>query len=995
MKLLCKLKLGTSAIGMLASIAGSPAIAQTNVPTAAPAPTRGQSGATVAPTTATDASAPPTNSDAGALSYAAPDIVVTGTNIRGVAPVGSNLISVGRAQIEETSAQTVQQILRQIPAITGSGATPQGGNPGNSFYAPTIHSLGSSSSNSTLVLIDGHRISPGSQQQTLTDPNIVPPIALERVEVLAEGASSTYGSDAVAGVVNFITRKTYDGFMVTGQAGFGDQYRTRNAGAIWGTKWDTGGVYVAYNYSYRGPVEFKDRDFLNRDHRAQGGTNFGNFFCAPATIQPQGSSTIYLSPTSPTSVANTAANSPCQLVPTGDVVGREVRNNAMVKINQEIGDNFSFGLDGVFSRVTNRSRAARGTLTATVFRTGAQANPFFVNPPGVAAGTTAGDRQTVRFDADDLLGSGGALTQNNATDYYIAANFEYRLPKDFRLTALALYGREDSFVGNNGQLCVSCANLALNGTTNTSGSLTQASIPATGQIVTQLPLTAANALDVWNVGTGNRTSASVRAALIDNVTQSRWFYSIRQARLGVDGNLFDLPGGAVKIAVGGEYVFYDLDINRTRPNNAGPASTNSEFFGLYLRRNVKSAYAELLVPLVGPDMDVPLVQKLDLSISGRYDHYSGIGSTRNPHIALGWQVTDGISFRGNYSRSFVAPQLTSVGDRSRGGLTSFSGYGASNTTLIVPQANFPLAANVPGVTCVGGTCTVGATVNGINLNGGPADPQPGKGISWSIGADLAPPFLPGFRANVTLFNTKLINQITGTSASNAINSQALNSNLQFFPNGATAADITAVAGNFPQTSVIPSPIYYILSVRQQNVLNLNIQGIDASASYRIPTQALGTFTIGGSISYFTKFDQKIKGGATFSVLNTTGFNNTFPSIQTQARANVGWERGGLSFDTFLNYVGSYRNYSGTTVVPVVSANGNPQSGGDKVKSNLLVDLNATYTFKGNFMTGSQLFIDATNVFDRDPTFYNNANGIDQYSGNLIGRVITVGLRARF
>ncbi len=125
--------------------------------------------------------------------------MVTGTSIRGAAPVGSNVVAVGRKEIESTSAQTVQQILRTIPSITGSGATPQGGNPGNSFYAPTIHSLGSSSSNSTLVLIDGHRISPGSQQQTLTDPNIVPPIALERVEVLAEGASSVYGSDAVAG----------------------------------------------------------------------------------------------------------------------------------------------------------------------------------------------------------------------------------------------------------------------------------------------------------------------------------------------------------------------------------------------------------------------------------------------------------------------------------------------------------------------------------------------------------------------------------------------------------------------------------------------------------------------------------------------------------------------------------------------------------------------------------------------------------------------------
>lgn len=923
------------------------------------------------------------------------EIVITGTNIRGRAPVGSNLISVGRAQIDQTSAQTVQQILRQIPAITGAGATPQGGNPGNSFYAPTIHSLGSSSSNSTLVLIDGHRISPGSQQQTLTDPNIVPPIAIERVEVLAEGASSTYGSDAVAGVVNFITRKSYDGLMVTGQVGFGDNYRTRNAGALWGTKWDTGNVYLAYNYSRRSALAYADRDFLNRDHRAQGGTNFGNFFCSPASVQPAGVATIYPSPTSTTSVANTAANSPCQLDLTGDVFPRETRNNAMFKINQEIGGKFSFTIDGVYSRVTNQQATARGTLTATVYRTGPQANPFYINPPGVTNGTAAGDKQTVRWDADQLLGPAGAVSFNNATDYYIDGKFEYQLPHDFRATALLLYGREDSYVGNSGLLCVSCANLALNGTTNASGSMTQPSVPATGAIITSLPLTTANALDVWNTGSANRTSAAVIAALTDNVTQSRWYYSIRQARLGVDGTLFNLPGGPVKIAIGGEYVFYDIDINRVRPNNSGPSSTGSEFFKLYLKRNVKSAYGELLVPIVGPDNALPFVQRLDLNISARYDHYSGIGSTTNPHIAVGWQVTDGLSFRGNYARSFVAPQLTSVGDQSRGGLTSFSGYGASNQTIIVPQSNFPLAAQVPGVTCNGTTCTVSSSVNGISLNGGPADPQPGKGISWSFGTDFAPRFLPGFRANLTLFNTKLINQITGTSVSNAVNSAALNSNLQFFPNGATAADIKAVAGNFPQTSVIPSPIYYIVSVRQQNVLNLDIQGIDAGATYRIPAGNLGAITVGGSITYFTKFDQKIKGGKTFSVLNTTGFNNTFPSIKTQARGDLGWEKGPFSYDAFFNYIGSYRNWSSSTLDPLVTSGGNPVSGGDRVKSSLLIDMNLTYTFRNGALNGSQVFVDATNIFNKRPVFYNSANGYDQYSGNVIGRVVTVGLRAKF
>src|SRR5207253_1745885 len=99
------------------------------------------------------------------------------------------------------------------------------------------------------------------------------------------------------------------------------------------------------------------------------------------------------------------------------------------------------------------------------------------------------------------------------------------------------------------------------------------------------------------------------------------------------------------------------------------------------------------------------------------------------------------------------------------------------------------------------------------------------------------------------------------------------------------------------------------------------------------------FRIGGSISTFTKFDQNIKGGPTFSVLGSTGFNNTFPSIKTQARANLGWDMGGLSADIYGNYVSGYKNWSGTTVIPLVSQNGNPVSGGDPVKSHWVVDLN--------------------------------------------------------
>lgn len=940
-------------------------------------------------------SAPAADAAPANAAEAQQEVVVTGTNIRGTTAIGSDVMQVDRAAIEETSAQTLQQILRSVPAIASQGATPQGLNPGNTYFSPTIHGLGGSSSNSTLVLIDGHRVAPGNQG-SLIDPNMLPPIAIERVEVLAEGASSIYGSDAVAGVVNFITRRKFEGFEFDVQGGAGDSYRTSSAGALWGTNWNSGSLMLAAGASRRGTIQFADRSYLNRDHRAQGGTNFGTFFCAPAAIQPGGAGNIYLAPGYTTNVANTAANSPCQLTAKGDIFSAEDRNTLFGRVHQDVGENLSLGFDLAYSQLRSRQRTSRGTVTATVFRTGAQANPFYVNPPGIVGGTTAGDRQTIRFNADDLLGD-GAYNTLDTNDWYFSTDLEYRLGDNFRITGLALYGVDNTWIGTDGQLCVSCANLALNGTTNSTGSLTAVSVPGTTRIVTALPLTAASALDVWSPAGSNRTSAAVLAALQDSASIIAGRFSLRQFKLGTDGTIFSMPGGDARIALGAEYAYYDFDYKRTRPNNTGPTvgPNATEFFSLLLDRDVKSAYAELLFPLVGPGNAVPFAKRLDLSISGRYDDYSEVGSTSNPRIALGWEPLEGIKFRGNYSRSFVAPQLVVVGDLSRGGLTTLSNVSASNVSIILPRANFPAAVGIPGVTCTATTCTVSSTVNGISVNGGALNAEAGKGKSWSFGVDLAPTFLPGFTASVTLFNNKLTNQISGSNLGNIVNSAALNGNLVFYPGGATQAQIDAAIGGFPLQTAIPTPVYYTVSVRSQNILNLDIQGIDANANWEIPTSSFGTFNVGGSVTYFTKFDQFIKGGPTFSVLGTTGFNTAFPSIQTQARGNFGWDIGPFSTNVFLNYVGSYRNYTSTTVNPVVTVNGVPDSGGDHVNANTTVDLNLAYVVRDGRYKGSEVFVDVSNLFDKDPVFYNVLNGIDQFSGNVIGRVVTAGFRAKF
>ena len=918
------------------------------------------------------------------------EVVVTGSSLRGVAPVGSDLQTVSRDEIEKTGAQTPQQILKTVPALSNTAGVSQGSMAGSSYYAPTIHSLGSSASNSTLILIDGHRMPIGGTSHPLPDPSILPPIALERVEVLADGASSTYGSDAVAGVINFITRKRVSGVEATGQVGFGDGYDTRNLGLLAGETWETASAMVAFGYSYRSSLAGDARDFFNPDQRARGGTNFNNFNCYPATVQPGGQSLVFLSPTATSGVANNATNFNCNATAYGDHLPEERRYNAMVKLEKELGDRLTVSLDGVYSDRKNMQRVARGAVQATVFRTGPQANPFYVNPPGSTAAS-----QTIRWQADELLGP-GATSELSAIGGYVTAGVEYRINDNWRANFLGLAGRDDSWSEQIGQVCGSCAFLGLNGTTNSGGNLTTPSVPGTNTIVLGLPLTADNALDVWNTGSANRTSQAMRDRLVDNRSYLRYINTIQQARASIDGSLFTLPAGEVRVAVGAEIVKYEMTSNVTRPNNTGPVSSGSVRRDFFTERLVKSGYGEIFVPVIAPDMEIPFVRALDLNVAGRYDSYAVFGSTTNPKFAVNWEIVEGFKLRGNLSKSFVAPPMTSFGDKD--GLYVGSEYTTFGGQITVPVARYPEVTQLPGCANATVTCVIGASpVQGINILSGNRGLVPQTGKSWSVGADFAPTFAPGLRLSATLFNAEFKGGVTSPNAGIGVNAAALNHLLRIYPGGATQEQIAAEVGKVPIGSVLPATVYFVYNFWQRNVVNLDIQGLDLNGSYRFDTDA-GAFTIGGSATHFLKFDQQIGEGAPiFSVLGTSGFNQTFASIKTQARAHLGWERGPFAADLFANYTSKYRNWSSTSVIPVrLSPEGLPAGGGDPVKANVTFDLNVSYQVsEGGRLGDSQLYVDVSNLFDKDPPFFNGASGYNNYAGNPIGRVVSLGVRSRF
>src|ERR1043166_3090148 len=164
-------------------------------------------------------------------------VTVTGTSIRGQAPVGAAVITIDRAQIQETGAQTIQQLLANVPQLNDFGSAAVGGGTAQGGVKPVIHSLGNSASDSTLVLIDGHRFM-GTNGTLAADPTLIPPNVVQNVEILPAGASASYGSDAVAGVLNFHLRKEYSGWETSAQYGTADHYNSFSLDQLFGHAWD-------------------------------------------------------------------------------------------------------------------------------------------------------------------------------------------------------------------------------------------------------------------------------------------------------------------------------------------------------------------------------------------------------------------------------------------------------------------------------------------------------------------------------------------------------------------------------------------------------------------------------------------------------------------------------------------------------------------------------------------------------------------------------------
>jgi iron complex outermembrane receptor protein len=771
------------------------------------------------------------------------EIVVTGSRIRGIAPIGPSVTGVTRDSIETSGAVSTAQILQQLPQVFNLGFSESSrgqGGAGNITYGSAVNIRGIGPF-ATLTLINGHRsIGQGTSAATV-DPSIIPMLALERIEVVADGASAIYGSDAVAGVANLIMRRNEKGVQAMMRFGKANGYDERQVGALWGTRWANGQATLTFENSYKSALNGADRDFFTGNLTAQGGGDFRSTQCAPGNVVisgvsyaiPAGGVTKAGAATLVAGTANKCDNSKVQ-----DLLPKQDRNSFAFTLNHDLGRGISVYADGFASRREFMFKPAALAANLTVPST----NPFYVRPAGAPAGTS----ETVAYSFINELPQN--RNEGFSRSMQATGGVDFEMGSGWKSGVLYTYGSNTDY-------------------SVTSRGLNNAAI--TAALANTDPATALNVF-----GSGSNSPATL-AAISNQIAYSPGTTRFHNVQAKADGPLFALPAGQVRTAVG-----YEGQILHTVGGQTTGPATAPVFGEVQLERTVNSLYGEVVVPVFGGSFTAPGVRKLDLSAAIRGDNYSDVGKTSNPKWGLNWTPVDGLTFKASYGTSFRAPGLTQIRGFTNGGRGG----------LFVQNYSDPTN---------GGALRVGVALSAANQ-----DLKPETAKTRSLGFDWQPAIGNKTRISMNWFDITYDNQITGyLSDLTVLNREAAFAGTPIIQRNPSAALQAQLLAQYPINGVPPANWTLFVDGRQFNLAKSVSQGYDFQASTRLATDNFGGFQFGLSGTVFTKYDVNLTpAGAPVSQLNTI-----YNPLKFKARGSVNWNIGGWFSTVVVNYQNAYDN----------------------------------------------------------------------------------------
>ena len=799
-------------------------------------------------------------------------IVVTGSFIgkKSQADLPSPLQTVGAGDIDDIGAQNIADVTQTLTINTGAQNNPdaftQNATTGTSNI--NLRGLGVGS---TLVLLNGKRQvlsgSPTNDGINFVDTSsLVPLIAVDRVEILKDGASALYGSDAVAGVVNFITRENYDGIALSGNytshQSEGD-YNEFNIQGMAGKDFDRGSILVAASYTERTPLTTEERRLSRPLDDASSLGNPGAFFGVPGI--PAGAPFIDPGCEAAGGIPGPASAATASLVPAGigfcrfdfgdffNLVPEEDRFVGMVRGELDLTDSINWSAE--FSYADNE--AVRGNSPtfpflqlgaatipgADVTGLGALANPFNIFPSSVSFfGRASGNGGVVSPNNTSTetwrvsTALGGDIGTGAWEISFTRANNEFVVSTEDTVTdrfGCALQGFQSLF-----GLDCSAANPDL-----TTGGAT---VPAVGTFY--------NPFSSSVLGTAPNDPALFNYII---GTQVRNYESDLTVVEGfVSQELFDLPAGPVAVAVGAQY--RDNDLSQT----VDELSAADAFAFLVGGRNFEGS--QDVYGFFG-EASVPIADWLDLQLAVRHERYGEDegGSTTDPKIAVLARPTDWLSLRGSFSTSFRAPSV-------------FQQFGESTTLQQVSDA---------GTTAFVAVRTLAPMDASGNVTARAIAPEESE--AFNIGGSFQP-FGGAVTFDVDYFNFDFENVIISTSP-------------QAILDAANGGDATAAA------AVIRSPAGTVLQITNDfvNASSVETSGIDFNAQWNIETN-IGDITPTFTGTYILNYDiVDPQAGAVDGegVRNFTNFGSPTPELRFNA--GLAWTNGAHSANLFVRHIGNY------------------------------------------------------------------------------------------
>ncbi|MFK8053563.1 MAG: TonB-dependent receptor plug domain-containing protein [Woeseiaceae bacterium] len=836
---------------------------------------------------------------------------------------------IDREDINLSGDTSVAEVL-QTSVFNSFGsfrATSGFGNGQASVNEVSLRGLGS---NRTLVLLDGRRISAtGGSGGAAQNLNQIPLAVVDRIEILRDGASAIYGSDAIGGVINIITRRDYDGINMTyQQTAPSDGGDVTQATATVGVSSAKGNIYFSLSSVTQRPQYYRDLDYAAIAPESGGITSFG----LPATaVGPSGT---FLDPRCPGNIGDSAEfpnsyswgfdDSPNGFFigdqgPNGEAPIRcgynfaadvqsvpRVRDvSALIKGNYELTPNLRLNTKVLVSKLNSDTRFA-GTPVTT---------PFPVMPGFLADGSINPTNPYLLFgltDPEDFTLSlrtvANGTRDSTIDEQIIDINFGLEGDTDwfngsFQWQANAQFNRNQTFV--------STFNLV-------------------NKEVLQ-NLLDDGLLDIFNVTPQGLDEDVQRQA---NHTGT---YNADIHRLTVDVlarfDLGELPAGPVSWAWGLEYNDTDFDQVNDVESNRGVIAGSSGGDNIFVGRVNYSAFFEAAIPVL---------DNLDATIAGRYETYNdpGIGGDFTPQLGLAWRPLENLLVRASYGEGFRAPAFDELyGNISEGFPAGVDFYGAE----------------------LGVSSAVSTQYRA--LTGGNPELQPEFSKSWTFGVVYSP--VEGLDIDVSFYHIEFENFVTTNTLAREFNQDFQNNCTVDANDVATCNPFSAYVGGTNITRNADGSVNTI-SLQQNNFEGVSTEGIDFSVEYNLSTDAWGDFVFAVEAAKVLNYEQQIF--ADDDVADLAGLMGV-PDLRINPR--VSWSYGNFNVTTLGRYISGQEELAGTVL--------------QTAASHTEIDLQVGYTLPWD----ATVTVGAQNLFDEEPELNADFYGWEPFDFtlyNTLGRV---------